>query len=169
MMRFVLRRQVAPEPTSRIPLAWGDYRSRYIIGTVLLIAGAALVAQTTAYTITLGLLGSALHLTGWAIQPARRGVRAAVAVPSMLGCWAMITGPKSAWLLTVPLICWLIARRRPFVTWVVVAIPLSVGFAISGMYSYVADKTPAFLFMLAAIVFSAWLAREYALRVRITA
>ena len=108
MPRFVLRGLPAPEPTSRLALTWGDYRGRYVVGVALLIAGAALVSQTTAVTLSLGLLGSAVHLAGWAVQPGRPLARAAVAVPSLIFCWCTITGPKTMWLLAFVLPCWLL-------------------------------------------------------------
>jgi hypothetical protein len=162
-MTDVLRRP-APEPTSRLPLAWGDYQGRTVVGVGLLIGGAALVAQTTVYTIGLGLLGSALHLAGWAVQPARGRTRALVALPSMLACWATISGPKAMWLLALCLLAWLAVRERPVRVYATVALPLAVGLALAAAYSHVADKRPAFLLVLAGVAAGAWLARLLALR-----
>jgi hypothetical protein len=166
MPRFVLRERPAPEPTSRLPLAWGDYRSRYLVGVALLIAGAALVSETTAFTLQLGLAGSAVHLLGWVVQPGRPLARAAVALPSMVFCWCTITGPKTMWLLALVLPCWLLVRRRPPITYWSVALPLGLGLALAAAFSYVADKGLAFWTVVAGVVAGAWLAREYALRVR---
>jgi hypothetical protein len=158
--------RLAPEPTARLPLAWGDYQGRMTVGVGLLIVGAALVAQTTVYTIGLGLLGSALHLAGWAVQPSRGRTRALVALPSMLACWATISGPKAMWVLAFSLAAWLAVRERPPRSYVVLALPLGVGLTLAAAYSHVADKRPAFLFVLAGVVAGAWLARQLALRPR---
>jgi len=160
------RRSLAPEPTARLPLAWGDYQGRTVVGVGMLVVGAALVAQTTVYTIGLGLLGSALHLTGWAIQPARGGTRALVALPSMLACWATISGPKAMWLLALCLAAWLAVRERPPAAYLTLVLPLGVGLALAAAYSHVADKRPAFLLVLAGVVAGAWLARQLALRAK---
>jgi hypothetical protein len=158
------RQRFAAEPTARLLLAWGDYQGRTVVGVGMLVAGAALVAQTTVYTIGLGLLGSALHLAGWAIQPARGRTRALVALPSMLVCWATISGPKAMWLLALCLAGWLAVRERPAAAYLTLALPLGVGLTIAAAYSHVADKRPAFLLVLASVLAGAWLARQLALR-----
>src|SRR3954447_2952196 len=140
MPRFVLRARHAPEPTSRLPLAWGDYSGRYVVGIALLLAGAALVAQTTAQTLALGLVGSAVHLAGWVVQPGRPAARAAVAVPSMLFCWCTITGPKTMWLPAFGLRCCLRVRRPPPVTYWTLALPLGLGLLLASVFSHVSDK-----------------------------
>lgn len=160
------QRRLAPEPTARLPLAWGDYEGRMVVGVALLIVGAALVAQTTVYTISLGLLGSGLHLAGWAVQPARVRTRALVALPSMLACWTTISGPKAMWLLALCLVAWLAVRERPVRSYVTVALPLGIGLILAATYSHVADKRPAFLFVLAGVAAGAWLAKRLALRSR---
>ena len=38
------RRSLAPEPTARLRLEWGDYQGRTVVGVGMLIAGAALAA-----------------------------------------------------------------------------------------------------------------------------
>lgn len=167
MPRLKLRGRPAPEPTSRLPLAWGDYRSRYLVGVALLIAGAALVSQTTAVTLAIGLLGSLVHLAGWAVQPGRPLARAAVALPSLVFCWSTITGPKTMWLLAFVLPCWLLVRRRPPITYWTLALPLGLGLGVAAAFSYVADKTVTFWTVVIAVVAAAWLARELALRVRL--
>ena len=43
-------------------------RTPPVVGVALLISGAALVAQTTAETLVLGLVGSAVHLAGWVVN-----------------------------------------------------------------------------------------------------
>jgi hypothetical protein len=167
MPRFVMRGRTAPEPTSRLPLAWGDYRTRYVLGVALLIAGAALVSETTAVTLPLGLVGSAVHLAGWIVQPGRPLARAAVALPSLVFCWSTITGPKTMWLLALVLPCWLLVRRRPPITYWSVVLPLGLGLALALSFSHVADKGLTFWTVVVGVVLGAWLAREYALRVRL--
>ncbi|HEV7622744.1 MAG TPA: hypothetical protein VGO26_01295 [Amnibacterium sp.] len=166
MPRFVLRGRTAPEPTSRLPLTWGDYRGRYVVGVALLIAGAVLVSETTAVTLPLGLAGSAVHLAGWVVQPGRPLARAAVALPSLVFCWCTITGPKTMWLLALVLPCWLLVRRRPPITYWSVALPLGLGLALASAFSHVADKGLTFWTVVVGVILGAWLAREYALRVR---
>lgn len=156
--------RLTAEPTTRLTLAWGDYQGRIVVGAGLLVAGAVLVAQTTVYTIGLGLIGSALHVAGWAVQPARRSTRALVALPSMLACWATISGPQAMWLLALCLACWLAVRERPAGAYVVLALPLAVGLGSALAFSHAADKTPAFALVLGSVLAGAWLARAMALR-----
>lgn len=158
------RRPRLPEPTSRLRLAWGDYQGRMVVGVGLLIGGAALVAQTTVYTVAVGLLGSALHVAGWAVQPARGRIRALVALPSMLATWATMSGPQAMWLLALCLAAWLAVRERPAIAYLTLALPVVVGLLNAVAFSHAADKQPAFLLVLAAVLGGAWLARELALR-----
>jgi len=167
MPRFVLRGRTAPEPTSRLPLGWGDYRTRHVVGVTLLIAGAALVAETTEVTLPLGVLGSVAFIGGWIVQPGRPGARAAVALPSLLCCWSTITGPKTMWLLAFVLPCWLLVRRRPPVTYWTLLLPLGLGLALAALFSHVSDKTVTFVVVTAGVVAGALIAREYALKVRL--
>jgi hypothetical protein len=165
--RLVPRHDAAPEPTSRLPIAWGDYSGRYLTGVVLLVGGAALVVQTTAATLSLGMLGSLLLLASWAVQPGRPLVRAAVAVPSLLLCWCTITGPKSMWVLALILPCWLLVRRRPPITYWTTLIPLGLGLLLASCTSLVADKDATFWVVVGGVVAAAWLSREYALKLRL--
>ncbi len=162
-LRAASRRRL-PEPTTRLPLAWGDYQGRMVVGVGMLIAGAVLIVQTTVYTAGIGLFGSALHLMGWALQPARGRIRALVALPSMLACWVTMSGPQAMWLLAGCLAAWLAVRERPAIAYLTVGIPVAVGLALTTAYSYAADKRPAFVLVLASVMGGAWLAREVALR-----
>jgi hypothetical protein len=167
MARVVLRSRTAPEPASRMPLAWGDYPGRYLAGLVLLIGGAALVVQTNALTLGLGLLGSVLHAAGWAVQPGRPVVRAAVAVPAVLVCWCTITGAKAMWVLAFLLAFWLLLRRRPARAYWTLALPLGLGLLIASLPPEATDKTVAFWSVFAMVAAGAWIARELALKVRV--
>ena len=167
MVRVVLRGRRAPEPTSRLPLGWGDYGGRYLGGLVLLVGGAALVVQTSALTLGLGVLGTLLHLAGWAVQPGRPLARAAVAVPAVVLCWCTIAGPKAMWALALLLPCWLLVRRRPAATYWTVCLPLAVGVLLAALPTATVAKSAAFWSVAAAGCAGAWLAREAALRVRL--
>lgn len=158
------RRRLVPEPTTRIRLAWGDYQGRMAVGVGMLILGAALIVQTTAYTVAVGLIGSALHLAGWLVQPARGRTRALVALPSMLASWATMSGPGAMWLLALCLAAWLAVRERPAIAYLTVVLPVAVGLALTTAYSHASDKRPAFLLVLLSVLGGAWLAREIALR-----
>jgi hypothetical protein len=157
-------RRLKAEPTARLRLKWGDYQGRMVVGVAFLVGGAALVAQTTAYTVGVGLLGSALHVLGWAIQPARLRTRALVALPCMLACWTTISGPQTMWLLSGCLAAWLAVRERPRIAYLTIALPIVVGLALTALYSHAADKRPAFLLVLASVLGGAWLARRLALK-----
>lgn len=168
MARIRIRPHAAPEPNSRLPLAWGDYRGRAVVGVALLVASAALITQTTAATVSMGALGSVLHLAGWLVEPARVRSRALVALPCMVGCWATIIGPQAMWLLAVCLGCWLVVRRRPPVAFLGVVLPLAAALALDVVPTET-DKTSAFAVVGAAVAAGAWAARQLALRLRFDA
>ncbi len=168
MARFSLRRQVAPEPTKRIPLAWGDYAGRYLIGTIMIVLGAFLIVQATAATLAFALIGSAMHVAGWILQPARGWARAIVVLPSLIACWITVSGPETMAALAVPFLGWLLVRRRPPLTIAVAVLPIAVGIVAAHELSGAATKPVAFLLVLAAVIAGAILARLFALRVRIS-
>ena len=71
------------------------------------------------------------------------------------------------WLLAFVLPCWLLVRRRPPMTYWTLVLPLGLGLALASTFSHVSDKTMTFWTVVIGVVVGAWLAREYALRVRL--
>ena len=147
-----------------LPLRWGSYPTRQLAGSALIIVGAFLIVQTTAYTLLLGWLGSALHVVGWAILPARGGRRVLAAPLSMLVFWFMLLGPSVAWLTSASLALWLLVRRRPGIAYVVVPLPALlaiVGLVIFGQF---VERLLLYSIVFAAAAACAWAAKGIAVR-----
>ena len=100
------------EPTLLLPLRWGRYRDRWMLG-LLLIAGGLLHLQSadTGNLVPL-ITGSAAHVAGWLVMPAAGWRRIVPLAPSTLVVWLVLTGPASMWTLAVPFLCWLLVRHR---------------------------------------------------------
>lgn len=102
------------EPAARLPLRWGRYRDRVVAGLVLITAGLVhLQSASTADLLPL-LIGTTAHTIGWLILPATAWRRLVPLLPSGVVVWVLLTGPQSMWTLAIPYVCWLIARHRPW-------------------------------------------------------
>ena len=58
-------------------------------------------------------------------------------------------------------------RRRPPITYWTLALPLGLGLVLASAFSHVSEKSGTFWTLATAVAAGAWLAREYALRVRL--
>jgi hypothetical protein len=146
------------DPTSRLPLRWGDHDSRLVAGGALVIGGALLVLQTTAYTTAFGWLGTAIHLAGWAILPARGGRRLLAACASIVALLLMLTGPALVWLVSIPVALWLLVRERPPICYLLVPLPGLAGVLVLGFFGQFVPRLPFYAFVFSVGVLTVWFA-----------
>ncbi|WP_210479682.1 hypothetical protein [Naasia sp. SYSU D00948] len=147
-----------PEPNASLPLRWSRYGPRQAAGAVLIVGGAGLLLPTTAYTLHLGLLGAAAHVTGWLVLPApgwRRLLGAGAGLASLL---LLLLGGQLAWLMAVPLALWFLVRRRPARAYPLVLAPVIAGLLIAQTGGALASRVPAALTTGAVAVAAAWAA-----------
>jgi hypothetical protein len=147
------------EPTSLLPLNWGNYTDRYLAGLILIVGGAIQLQGSNTWTLPLLLIGTAAHATGWAIMPARGWRRLLVVVPATFQIWLLLTGPQSMWTLVVPYLGWLIVRHRPLAAFLTAVFPLANGFLIPQFFSEYSGMPLSLAISMAVFVGSAWLAR----------
>jgi hypothetical protein len=147
------------EPTSTLRLNWGSYRERYVFGLVLIVGGAIQLQGSNTYTLPLLLIGTAAHITGWSIMPARGWRRLVVVVPATTQIWLLLTGPQSMWTLTIPYLCWLLVRHRPAAAYLTVLFPIANGFIIPQFFSEYSGMPAALVISMAVFIGSTWLAR----------
>lgn len=102
------------EPAARLPLRWGRYRDRIVIGLVLIVGGLVHLQSASTLNLLPLIVGSTAHLLGWLILPATAWRRLVPLLPSGLVVWLLLTGPQAMWTLSVCFVCWLIARHRPW-------------------------------------------------------
>ncbi|WP_341952799.1 hypothetical protein [Salinibacterium sp. TMP30] len=150
------------EPTRRLPLKWGHYSDRYFIGLVLIIAGAIHLQGANNYTLIILLIGTTATAVGWSIMPARGWRRMIVILPTITQIWIMLTGPMSMWTLTIPLLCWLLVRHRPLVSYVVLALPIANGIILPRFFQEYSAMPQALAISTVVVVAAAWLARAIA-------
>lgn len=108
------------EPTSLVPLRWGGYRTRYLGGLLLVVAGGVAVAgggATSSFATALLFLGSTAHVAGWAVLPSAGWRRVWVLLPSTVTMWILLAGPAVLWMLVVPYVGWLLVRHRPLASY----------------------------------------------------
>jgi hypothetical protein len=147
------------EPTRRIPLRWGTYESRYIGGLLYIIAGLVILLSSNTYALGFLLLGTVAHCFGWAILPATGARRLWAFWPSLVACWLMLTGPQILFVMAAPLLGWLLVRRRPLRSFVVLVFPVAAGVIMAYSFHSNHDEPFALAVESAVVVASAWLAR----------
>ncbi|GHD79972.1 hypothetical protein CLV85_0772 [Salinibacterium amurskyense] len=155
--RFSLARDW--EPTRRLPLKWGHYADRYFAGLVLIIAGAVHLQGANNYTLIILLIGTTATVVGWSIMPAKGWRRMIVALPAVSQIWIMLTGPMSMWTLAIPLLCWLIVRHRPLISYLALTIPVANGIVLTRFYQEYSSMPQALAISAVALVAAAWVAQ----------
>jgi len=155
--RFSLARDW--EPTRRLPLKWGHYTDRYCAGLVLIIAGAVHLQGANNYTLFILLIGTIATVIGWSIMPAKGWRRMVVGLPAVSQIWIMLTGPMSMWTLAIPLLCWLIVRHRPLISYLALIIPVANGIVLTRFYQEYSSMPQALAISAVVLVASAWVAQ----------
>ena len=102
------------EPAARLPLRWGRYRDRVVAGLVLIVGGLVHLQSASTFVLLPLIIGTVAHLLGWLILPASAWRRLVPLLPSGLVVWLLLTGSQSMWTLSICFVCWLIARHRPW-------------------------------------------------------
>lgn len=102
------------EPAALLPLRWGRYRDRVVIGLVLIAGGLVHLQSASTMNLLPLIVGSTAHVLGWLILPATAWRRLVPLLPSGIVVWLLLTGPQAMWTLTISFVCWLIARHRPW-------------------------------------------------------
>lgn len=146
------------EPTTRLPLRWGGYRTRSAAGLLLIVAGAiALAGGTSATALTVLYPGWIAHFIGWTILPAAGWRRCVAAVTSSVVLVFLLSGPAFFWLLTLSYVMWLLVRHRPAVAYPTVSVVLAGGILIARIIPD--DRVWGFGLGFLVMVVSAWTAR----------
>lgn len=153
------------EPASRLPLRWGAYRPRLVVGLALIVTGTGLILMTTAYSLPFLLAGSLLQPAGWAVLPSTIGRRVAVAVPVLGFSWLMLGGAGFAWCFCVPLAAWLLVRLRPLLSYAVLVLPILSSVVLAAALDDYAVGWISVLVSTLVVVGAAWLARRLAVMV----
>ncbi|MBH0008523.1 hypothetical protein ESZ53_06875 [Salinibacterium sp. UTAS2018] len=147
------------EPTRRLPLRWGRYEDRYFAGLVLILAGAMHLQGANNYTLIILLIGTTSTVVGWSIMPAKGWRRMIVALPAVTQIWIMLTGPMSMWTLAIPLLCWLIVRHRPLISYLALTLPIANGIVLAQFFQEYSAMPQALAISVVVLVGAAWTAQ----------
>ncbi|WP_167050469.1 hypothetical protein [Salinibacterium sp. ZJ77] len=147
------------EPSSLIPLRWGDPATRLWAAGWLTIGGGAVIAGSNDVALWALAMGAAAHAVGWWVAPSA-GWRRLVALPlSMLGSFLLLAGPRFTFVLAIPYLCWLLVRHRPAITTLTVIPVIAVAVITGGMFEHDYSRMlPAVAAVFATMVLCAWLA-----------
>ncbi len=152
------------EPTRSLPLRWGHYEDRYVLGLLLIIGGATSVQGSNTYALGFLVAGTIATAVGWSILPAGGWRRALVVLPVTAQTWVFVAGPQSVFTLLIPYLAWLLVRHRPGASYLTAVFPLATSFVIPPLISEYSGMPLAIIISMAVIVASAWLARLLAAR-----
>ena len=152
------------EPTRALPLRWGTYVDRYLLGLLLIVGGAASVQGSNTYALNFLAAGTVVHALGWSILPARGWRRLLVVIPATAQTWMLVAGPQWVWTLLVPYVAWLIVRHRPLRSYITALFPLATSLVLPPFVSEYTGMPLALAISLTVFVASTWLARAIAAR-----
>lgn len=150
------------EPTSRIVLRWGAYRSRLLGGLLLIVAGGTAVVgggATTPFAAALLYAGSLAHIVGWSVLPAAGWRRVWAFIPSTFAMWFMLTGPGWLAVLVLPYLGWLLVRHRPIASYPTLLFVVAGAVIVARLFPSYSAMLPALGTMAGVIVLSALAAR----------
>ena len=147
-----------PEPTRLLPLRWGAYVDRYVLGLAMILGGGLALQGANPHILPLLLSGTIMHAAGWAILPAGGWRRVLGALVGTAQIWLMLIGATAVWTFVLPFVAWLLVRHRPWRSYVTVLFPLATGILVPQLvheYQFQPIALPA---ALAVVVASAWVA-----------
>jgi hypothetical protein len=144
------------EPAARLPLRWGHYRDRVIAGLVLIVGGLVHLQSASTMLLIPLIVGTTAHVIGWLILPASAWRRLVPLLPSGLVVWLVLTGPQSMWTLSIPFICWLIARHRPWRSYLALAPVLLNGVLAAAVFRAYEQMPLALSISAVVLTGSAW-------------
>lgn len=150
------------EPTSVLPLRWGNYRLRLVTGICLVFAGGLLVQLTSAYTLLVLPFGLISHIAGWCILPGigwRRVLGAAVSAVTMI---LLLNGAAGTVFLLFPLGAWLLVRQRPLLSYAALIIPPIAAWFLAQFFPDYGWGVIVLLIAGIALAGAAWLGRVLA-------
>lgn len=147
------------EPTRLLPLRWGHYVDRYVLGLALMLGGGIGLQGANPRILPLLLAGTVMHATGWAILPARGWRRVLGALVGTAQIWLLLIGPAAVWTLVLPFLAWLLVRQRPLRSYVAVLFPLAAGILVPQVSAEYTFQPYALVIGLAVVVGAAWIAR----------
>jgi hypothetical protein len=146
-----------PESTRLLPLRWGAYLDRYVLGLALILGGGLGLQGGNPRVLPLLLAGTVLHATGWAILPAAGWRRVLGAIVGTAQLWLLLIGPPAAWTFVLPFLAWLVVRHRPGRSYVTVLFPLATGILLPQLGTEYTFMPVALPVALAVVIGSAWL------------
>ena len=151
------------EPTTRIPLRWGGWAGRSWGGLWLIVGGGVAIAGSSAanppFTLFLAAAGTAAHVLGWCILPAKGWRRIVVAVPSTAAMVALLSGPGYLTGVTVSLLAWFLVRQRPLRVWPMAAFAVATGVVLARIFPDYDGMLVASAVAFFVAVGAAWAAR----------
>lgn len=153
------------EPTSLLPLRWGWYRERLLLGAVLIVGGGVAIAGSNTWSLWLLALGTGAYLAGWSILPSAGWRRVVVLFPVTTAAWLLLTGPRFIGVIVIPFLAWLLVRHRPPRSYPTVLFVIATAIVIGRVFvtpeglSQYEYMSLALGIAIAVIVLSAWAAR----------
>jgi hypothetical protein len=147
------------EPTRSLPLHWGMYIDRYLVGLTLIVCGGVSLQGSNSNFGWLLAFGTAAHALGWWIMPAAGWRRIWAVLPGIASIWLLLTGPETVFVLLLPYAAWLLVRHRPLVSWLTLLPVGAASIVVAQIFHEYQGMLAALAIMFVVMVASAWLAR----------
>lgn len=154
------------EPAASLPLRWGSYRTRIVLGLALAFSGGLIIQLTSAYSLVALPAGVTLHVAGWCILPGVGWRRVLGAALGTLSSIMMLNGASSTMFLSVVLAAWLLVRQRPLLSYLTLAIPAIAAYFLSQQFAQYGSSVLVLSVGAATLIGAAWLARSLAVITR---
>lgn len=144
------------EPTAALPMRWGTWSDRRWAGLILIAGGLVHLQSANTGNLIPLIIGTAAHTVGWLIMPAVGWRRLVPLLPSGLVVWLVLTGPQSMWTLSIPFVCWLLVRHRPWRSLLALGPVLLNGVAAAAFFRSYDDMLLALSISAVVLVGSSW-------------
>lgn len=151
-------------PGTRQHQEWGRSRARYLAGLTLIALGIAATNLTSTYTLWLLAIGPGVQAVGWLLLPGAVWRRVVVLLPCLVAGLALLAGPSFAGSFAVLLAGWLLVRRRPALSYLVLVLPIVASFLFQAALHEYGQNWVILAVGAVITVGGAWLARWIAHR-----
>jgi hypothetical protein len=148
------------EVTQSIPLRFGTYRGRYLVGLALIVSGAVAIQGGNSFALFLIVQGSVAFIAGWAVLPATGARRMWVIAPAYVAAFLQLAGPQYAPGTVLLLLAWFVVRQRGRTSYLAAIPALVVTVVLASSFREVAEMPITSPITAVALVGSAWLARR---------
>jgi len=150
------------------PGRWrGRSQTRLFLGVALISLGVAATSLSSTYSLPFLIIGPVTHAAGWLLLPGALWRRMLVLLPCVLAGLVLLGGVDFVGAFAVLLGGWLVVRRRPALSFLVLLLPIATSLVVKVSLDEYSDNLIALGVETLATVAGAWLAAWLHARLRL--